>query len=187
MMNIDSQLFLYLNNLFSGPVSTLFFSAVTWLGNGWVQAALAVPLMYFLSRDKFRQHLLPMALTAAVGGIFVAAAKEVVDRPRPEIHFAQQKTEIHAPGDTPVDHSFPSGHTQTAFSTATYLSLTYPILSPVFLLAAVLVGFSRIALGVHFPLDVLVGALLGLGFAIAGFKVNKIRLGKKEASGKQKM
>lgn len=179
MIESDANLFLYLNTLFSTPGWSGFFSQVTHLGNGWGQALLVLPGMYFLSRDKFRTHFPAMVITAALGGLLVVGAKEVVRRPRPPAHFAAENVSIHTPQGEPSDYSFPSGHTQTAFSTAGYLSFLFPVLSPIFLLLAALVGVSRVALGVHFPLDVAVGAALGLACAIVGYQINVKRLNRK--------
>jgi undecaprenyl-diphosphatase len=68
---------------------------------------------------------------------------------------------------TYVYASFPSGHAATAFATAVVLAFVYPRQTGVFLGLAVLVGLSRILLGAHFPSDVLAGALLGSGVALA--------------------
>lgn len=68
---------------------------------------------------------------------------------------------------TPSDQfSFPSGHTSAAFMVATILCHYYPaLLAPLYLWAAS-VGFSRVALGVHFPTDTLVGSFMGGSIAI---------------------
>ncbi len=71
--------------------------------------------------------------------------------------------------------SFPSGHTSEAFSTATSLSLTFPkwyVITPSFLWASS-VGYSRMHLGVHYPTDVAVGALVGAGSAFLCYKAQK--------------
>ncbi|WP_455211939.1 phosphatase PAP2 family protein [Kaarinaea lacus] len=57
--------------------------------------------------------------------------------------------------------SFPSGHTAAAFVMATLISFFYPSLSLLAYSAASIIGFSRVLLGVHFPSDILAGALLG--------------------------
>ena len=64
-------------------------------------------------------------------------------------------------GRRPKDSSFPSGHTAAAFAGATLLSVALPSFAPLFWVFAVLVGFSRVYQGVHFPADVLVGAVVG--------------------------
>ncbi len=63
--------------------------------------------------------------------------------------------------------SFPSGHATTAFAAAVILAAWHPRRAGTFLGVAALVGLSRIVLGAHFPSDVLAGALLGSGTALA--------------------
>jgi membrane-associated phospholipid phosphatase len=67
----------------------------------------------------------------------------------------------------PHSHSFPSGHATTSFACATVLALMIPGLAlPVFVLAAA-VAWSRVYVGVHFPLDVLAGAVLGVAIGLS--------------------
>jgi len=71
--------------------------------------------------------------------------------------------------------SFPSGHTSAAFATATSLSLNVPkwyVVVPAYTWASA-VGYSRMHLGVHYPSDVLAGALLGAGSAWVTYKLNQ--------------
>lgn len=110
-----------------------------------------------------------------LGGTFVL--KTVVDRERPFESLADVKVK-HLSSAT--GSSFPSGHTSQAFAIATTLALTYskPIVYiPVFLWAG-LVGYGRMYLGVHYPSDVLVGAVLGTGCALLvwSYKDDIIRL-----------
>lgn len=63
--------------------------------------------------------------------------------------------------------SFPSGHTSAAFLFATLISSQFPVLLPFLLMWGVLVGLSRVFLGVHFPTDTVIGALLGTCVALA--------------------
>ncbi len=171
MQQIDNQLFLYLNSALSGPPTALFFSLITYLGNGLVTLLFIILPLYFLDRAKLRTHLLAMVLSTAVSGAIVNVIKPVVDRPRPADYFGKTGVVVHTPLGTPPDKAFPSGHTQTAFGAATYLGCMYPRLSPLFLILAAGVGLSRIALGVHYPSDVAVGALFGIVFALIGYRV----------------
>jgi membrane-associated phospholipid phosphatase len=72
--------------------------------------------------------------------------------------------------------SFPSGHTTKAFALATSLSIAYPewyVVAPSILWASA-VGYSRLHLGLHYPSDVLAGAVLGSASAFLTYKLNKV-------------
>jgi undecaprenyl-diphosphatase len=66
----------------------------------------------------------------------------------------------------PHSHSFPSGHTATSFAGATALSLLYPRGAPAFYVLAAAIAYSRLYVGVHFPLDVLGGVVIGVATAL---------------------
>jgi len=108
--------------------------------------------------------------SVAVTVIIATIAKYTINRPRPFETYSVIEKETG--GGSP---SFPSGHTSEAFALATSLSLTYPkwyIIAPSFVWAGA-VGYSRMDLGVHYPSDVLAGAILGAGCAWLTFKVNQ--------------
>jgi undecaprenyl-diphosphatase len=88
--------------------------------------------------------------------------KNGLKRNRPEVALKNFHSII-----TPSDQfSFPSGHTSAAFMMATVLSYFFsPLMIPLYCWAT-LVGCSRVVLGVHFPTDILVGALLGISTAL---------------------
>ena len=174
-MDLDTSLFLTINHALSGHLATIFFSIITYLGDGLVLAIVVLLPMFVFDRPNFRRHVLPMTIAVLVSAAVVNLLKIAVDRPRPEACFQPLGIQIHLPLGTPPDRSFPSGHTQAAFGTATYLSCIYRAASPVFLILAALVGLSRIAIGVHYPLDVLAGAFFGASFSLVVFHWQKRR------------
>src|ERR1039458_5126997 len=103
--------------------------------------------------------------------------KYAFNRPRPFVTYPLLITKKSDAGSP----SFPSGHSSCGFATATSLSLAYPklyVIAPSFLWASA-VGYSRMELGVHYPSDVLAGAIVGAGSSWLMWKVNKW-MGKKK-------
>ncbi|MEY4891940.1 MAG: hypothetical protein RIQ34_552 [Bacteroidota bacterium] len=97
-----------------------------------------------------------------VNGALTLSMKAAVNRPRPAV----SDPTLIALEDVRI-HSFPSGHTSSAFTLATSISIDHPqwyVVAPAFLYAT-LIGYSRCYLGVHYPSDVIAGAILGSGSA----------------------
>ncbi len=89
--------------------------------------------------------------------------RQAIGRDRPPLRFAEPRPLVHVPHSG----SFPSGHSATSFACAALLAWLTPLPKvPLYALAA-LIAFSRVYNGVHYPLDVLGGAALGLAVATA--------------------
>jgi undecaprenyl-diphosphatase len=111
----------------------------------------------FLVTGLRPSHLLIPWAAVALSWTLAEGAKYLFNRARPFI----DDTEIAPLIKTPSSSSFPSGHSATAAAGALTLSAVYPSYSPALLLSGFLVALSRIYLGVHYPFDVLAGALIG--------------------------
>jgi undecaprenyl-diphosphatase len=83
----------------------------------------------------------------------------------------------------PHSHSFPSGHTATATAAAVVLSALVPRLTPVFVLLAAAIAYSRVYVGVHYPLDLLGGAVIGAATALLLLAVARRRSGARRRRG----
>jgi undecaprenyl-diphosphatase len=106
----------------------------------------------------WRVLLTVMLAYATVDGVI----KPLVGRPRPGIHATAPPREL---PPLPRTSSFPSGHATATFGAAVAVSRMWPPTAPLWWLLALLIGYSRIYLGHHYPLDVAGGALIGIGLA----------------------
>jgi membrane-associated phospholipid phosphatase len=155
-----ADIFFAVNNANSAGLDFLAPFA-TDLGNGWTVVVIAVLLCLFSYRKAF------VLMTAyAVTSISAQILKHIFDAPRPKLYFKDQLSSIHFVKGVDILslHSFPSGHTVTAFSTAvvfTYWSKN-KAWGPVFLLIAMIVGYSRMYLSEHFFEDVTAGSVIGV-------------------------
>ncbi|HJP62112.1 MAG TPA: phosphatase PAP2 family protein [Mucilaginibacter sp.] len=133
---------------------------ITDLGNGWTAIAFAIILLLF----SYRKALI-VATSYAVTSLFAQVVKYIFDLPRPQLYFGDKIKNAHFVKGVYIlsFNSFPSGHTVTAFTLA--VLLTYwcrgKAWGIVFLLIAVLVGYSRMYLSEHFFEDVVAGSVIG--------------------------
>ena len=102
-----------------------------------------------------------MSGAALLGSLLInnQLLKNLVQRPRPFVKFTDLKIII----PTPSEFSFPSGHTASSFAAAAvfYRHLPRKLGLPAVILAG-LIGFSRLYVGVHYPTDVIAGAVMGI-------------------------
>ena len=111
-----------------------------------------------------RPNAFLLVATTALSTRFVTSlVKYAVQRDRPPAVVLDPKPLM----EIPTTSSFPSGHTSTGFACAYVISRLAPRLAVFVYVLAALIGFSRIYVGVHYPIDVLAGAVLGLVVARA--------------------
>lgn len=146
-----------------GAVGQAWAGGGYWLGQGWVLIGAFVLLGawgYFSHRQAwFRLGALGTAATVGAG-LGAQLVKHLVGRPRPRMDL--DPAQLMGPTLDSDFHSFPSGHTATAFAAAAILAARWPRLAWLFYGLALAVGLGRIVGGSHYPGDVIGGALLGL-------------------------
>jgi membrane-associated phospholipid phosphatase len=130
----------------------------------WVKGPLLVAAG--LCADLRNRRAFPLvaaaaALSFALASWLNALIKAIVGRSRPPTEIG-----LDALGSVPGSPSFPSGHAMSAFAVAGAIALLAPRLRRPVLALAALIAFSRVYLGVHFWLDVLAGAALGMTIGV---------------------
>ena len=141
----------YLDPIFKG------FSYAGTYGAVWLLLAALFALAFR------RPQVFVWTLVAdGVGELVADGLKAAIPRARPHVHTLVTR---------PHTHSFPSGHATTSFACATVLAFAVPRLRLPLLLLAAAIAWSRVYVGVHYPLDVLAGALLGGAIGIAAIRV----------------
>ncbi len=137
--------------------------------------SIATPVIIYslglIKKDKNLQKKgIFIGETFVVNIFLTMALKHAVKRDRPFVTYPYIDKQAFE-----GSYSFPSGHTSTAFQTVTSLSLAFPkwyVIAPSFVWASS-VGYSRMHLGVHYPSDVLAGAIIGSGSVYLTYKLNK--------------
>jgi undecaprenyl-diphosphatase len=184
---MDKTLLLFINREWTNPFLDRLMAIVTNF-DVWMPI-LALAVLFLLWRGKFQVRsfvvvtLLTLALT---DGVFTQFMKKLVNRPRPsqalaevrEVSLEKTKPAILAvwrpiqvslsePPEGPViGRSFPSGHAINNTVIATLAILFFGRLGFLYAIPAALVSYSRIYCGSHWPSDVMVSIILGIGFSL---------------------
>lgn len=153
---LNNFLFYQINHFHFKWLNTIMLP-ITYCGDGTVLFIIALGFWRVRGWKKFLQ----LVLILISAGILVEVIKHFFPSPRPSAVFS----DIHILGPVLRAHSFPSGHTASTFGLVSFLSGEFPELGTLLWVVAMLIGFSRIYVGAHFPADVLFGA--GLGYLVA--------------------
>lgn len=138
-----------------GDPLTRFMKVMSSMGDGYFWGLLA--FLFYAAADVSLPWLYTGITAFSIELVCYKIIKQSTTRRRPfKMNPSIQNLVI--PQD---EYSFPSGHTAAATVAALLFSTALPLLFPLFLTLAVLIGLSRIYLGVHYPTDVLMGFALG--------------------------
>ena len=164
---MEPNILLWIQDNLRNDVLTPFFVVITSLGNAGILWIL-ITAGLLISKKTRKVGILCVAALLFSFLIDNVLLKNLVARTRP-YEVIEGLTYL---VKKPVDYSFPSGHTGTSFATAVVLFLSFPKkYSFWFLVLAVLIGFSRLYVGVHYPTDVLAGAIIGTLIAVCVYLV----------------
>jgi len=162
----DIHILFFIQNHFKNSFLDKIMPLITKLGNvGIFWIALAC---FFILIKKYRKIgimlFISIFLCALTGNIIL---KPLVKRIRPFdlVHFTQLLI------SAPKDFSFPSGHTMASFASATVIISQNKKWGMYAFILAFLIGFSRLYLFVHFPSDVIMGAVIGCILGIISVKL----------------
>ena len=124
---------------------------------------LAFVLIAGRRRQDVRRAVVAAGLSAGLGLLVAQVVARLVDRPRP---FVAHPHAVHLFAHHAADAGFPSDHTTAAFAIGTALVLRFRGWGVAVLLLATILAVTRVAMGVHYPTDVLGGALIGVASAL---------------------
>jgi len=159
-LSMQESILLFFLNI-ANPVLDVIGNIASLIGEQTIIIAIALYILY--NNDKKKGFYIFSSVAIAV--MTTNLLKSIVRSPRPfqVIDSIQGKRLATATG-----YSFPSGHTTTGASFYTALALAYKkrILTILCIILMSLVGLSRLYLGVHWPIDVLVGLIIGISFSL---------------------
>lgn len=176
MVELDTHVFRFLHQVLAGGwlLPMVVLSAI----GGGSGAIFVLPLFVAARTRRVGSSL---AVVLGVTAVLVFVLKRMVARVRPCACLPDIRAVV---VDAPTDFSFPSGHAAGSFAFAVFLAILCVKTCPptarlrerliryvgavLLVLLAIGVGLSRIALGVHFPADVVTGAILGSMVAVVG-------------------
>ncbi|MCL4415370.1 MAG: phosphatase PAP2 family protein [Actinobacteria bacterium] len=160
LVNFDKSVSLFFYTI-RNPVLTKIMETITFFGSGLFLTTSAVVIIIYLYIKNHRKESFLFFIVLAMGFALNNMIKILVKRPRPDI----------SPLATESTYSFPSGHTMSSF--IFYALIAYfifhftkdkklaTLVSGISILIIILIGISRIYLGVHFPSDVIAGFIAG--------------------------
>lgn len=163
LLDLDRSWFYKINTIWTHPLLDQIMPVFTDLHKVWWIQLFIFPAILILLIYKFRTRAAGALLTCAIAialadSISYRIIKHYIQRDRPP-NVLQN---VRVLTDQYAGFSFTSNHAANSFAVVTVLSFFFPFKRRVFFLIASLIAYSRVYVGVHFPLDVIGGAILGI-------------------------
>ncbi len=167
LSDLDKSLFYWINSHFQSPLFGKFMVFVSDKHNFLSVGVLAAVLVLLVFKKRGLAYLLICAAVVGFNDFFSHnILKEIFHRPRPCAVLPDVVTHVRC---SATSFSFPSNHASNIFTAATMTSLCFRNSTLCALAFAALVGYSRVYLGVHYPFDVLAGAVWGVLMGCIGY------------------
>lgn len=185
LYSIDLTVFYFFNHTISTVLLDKFFSIITDVNRWYLAYIILLGIAFFKGKRKGKIAVIGLLLLITVSDqTGYRILKELFERIRPCNALSDVITPVGCAGG----FSFPSNHALNNFAAAFFLLRLFPVYKWIFLAVAILISISRIYLGVHYPSDVIGGALIGAAFgylfSIAALNLEKYFIKKNELTEK---
>ena len=162
LYSIDLTIFYFFNHTISTGFLDKFFSIITDVNKWYIAYVILIGIAFFKGGRRGKIAVIGLILLIiATDQTGYRILKELFERVRPCYVLADALTPMGCAGG----YSFPSNHALNNFAAAVFLLRLFPSYKLIFLVVAALISLSRIYLGVHYPSDVIGGALIGVAFS----------------------
>lgn len=166
LYSIDVAVFRFINGSFANPVTDKFMPFITDVKNWYITYVLLWFLILFKGgRYRVGLSIAMLIVPALSDQLSSSLLKDLVARPRP----CKVLENVHLLVGCTDSYSFPSSHAVNNFTAAIFFGYFYKNLKWIFIGVATLMALSRVFVGVHYPSDIIGGALIGiiLGYFLA--------------------
>lgn len=175
LFSVDIAIFYFFNHTLSAGFLDKFFSIITNVNNWYITYVILLSFCFIKGGTKGKLAVIGVILLIiATDQLGYRVLKDLIARPRP---FSVLSDVILPIGSTGT-YSFPSNHALNNFAAAVFFYRLYPNLKWALFITAFLVSISRVYLGLHYPSDILGGALIGsvFGYIFAEIilRINKL-------------
>lgn len=176
LLRFDTGLFYLINTGLTSHALDIFMPYVTQKFNFFGVSALVAAALMLIAGGKEERWAIVILVLAVFSADFLAAGlKHLFGRIRP-CHALEGARVLVGCGGS---FSFPSGHATNITAAMVFLTLRYRRYAAIFLTIAFIISYSRVYVGVHYPLDVAGGALLGTAVAVVFYEAERFAVGKR--------